>query len=373
MKCVGPLFLAVFALPAAVLADRIILTSGRTVEGIITEEDDKRVVVEVSSGISATLLRERIKSIERSGRDGQLRMRDAWRKSDFLHRDNVPAGMEKIAAGMQALQAQRAAATSAQNALSAADRDDVRLRLEAEQLKDRIVEINRRLEAARPDRNVSEYNALVGENNTVRARMVVKQDEINTVAKTKAAAVASVSEYIAALQAFDTSFSQTEADDSVQKTPEHRHFVREVRKLLEGYGGEFRSVTVDTLPLKGGGVVVSATVNGSATGRFLVDTGADLVTISEPFARKLGLSGDDAKSIDVFVAGGSKVKARPVTVASMSVGNAGMASVSAIVIPTILKEDIDGLLGMSFLRHFVMHFDGASGRMTLKQFAPKKD
>lgn len=90
---------------------------------------------------------------------------------------------------------------------------------------------------------------------------------------------------------------------------------------------------------------LEAEVNGRRT-RFLVDTGADTVAIGEGEAQRLGI---DTATLDfapiVQTASGEGMGAR-VTIDRMTIGNADLGSVSAIVIRDLPVN----LLGQSVLR-----------------------
>ncbi|MDB5454317.1 MAG: family clan aspartic protease [Caulobacteraceae bacterium] len=88
-----------------------------------------------------------------------------------------------------------------------------------------------------------------------------------------------------------------------------------------------------------------ATVNGSAV-RFLVDTGASAVALSQADAQRLGYQGSDlAYDYKVTTASGEARAAR-IKLASVSVSGAEVRDVDAYVIENGLQTS---LLGMSYL------------------------
>ena len=110
----------------------------------------------------------------------------------------------------------------------------------------------------------------------------------------------------------------------------------------------------------GGHFYATATINDKGSTRFLVDTGASLVTLSEGDAKRLGLNYQQGEPIIMQTANGL-AKAHRVKIDSIRVGNITLHNVDAIVAESG-KLNI-GLLGMSFLNRVTMKRDGES--MTL--------
>jgi aspartyl protease family protein len=104
---------------------------------------------------------------------------------------------------------------------------------------------------------------------------------------------------------------------------------------------------------------------GNADGaalRFLVDTGATVVALTESDAQQLGhyLSGSELTVVGRGVSGA--VKGKAVTIARLSVGNISAENVPAVIIPEGLPVS---LLGQAFLSK-IAHVTISDNRMTLK-------
>ena len=107
------------------------------------------------------------------------------------------------------------------------------------------------------------------------------------------------------------------------------------------YGGE--EVIVPAGPL--GHFLVDADVNGVQV-RFLVDTGATSVTLTEADAERIGIP---VRALDYtarFETANGQILAAPVTLRDMQIGGAGISNVTATVTQAPLNVS---LLGMSFL------------------------
>jgi clan AA aspartic protease (TIGR02281 family) len=96
------------------------------------------------------------------------------------------------------------------------------------------------------------------------------------------------------------------------------------------------------------------------------------MSISESMAQKLGIDTDQLADRQIIVADGRKVDVKSTTLKSVRLGEAYAKDVPAVVIPTPTETGPDGLLGMSFLRNFVMRFDAATGNLVLRRFEPEQ-
>jgi clan AA aspartic protease (TIGR02281 family) len=113
----------------------------------------------------------------------------------------------------------------------------------------------------------------------------------------------------------------------------------------------------DSFPRSGKTVILlKAAING-VDGRFIVDTGASFVTLSDEFARKVGFHNDLSDIVRLQTANGSRT-ARLGTADVIKVGRVAAADVA---VASLSGEDaapfgagVDGVLGMSFLARFTL-------------------
>ena len=106
---------------------------------------------------------------------------------------------------------------------------------------------------------------------------------------------------------------------------------------------------------------VDGLINGRMT-RFVLDTGATFVSISQQEADKLGLSYRTAPRMRLVTASG-EVEAWNIQLGSVKVGSIRLPQVGAVVLPGSKPET--ALLGMSFLKHLKMQRNGSA--MILQQ------
>jgi len=119
--------------------------------------------------------------------------------------------------------------------------------------------------------------------------------------------------------------------------------------------------------LTGGALVVPARINGTADARLLVDTGSTWTLLSPKLAAQLELplNVNTRRSV-VIVAGGREIAVPRVRVASVKLGPAAVENLYIGVYDTFPNvPDVDGVVGMDFLRHFRVSIDQREPRLLL--------
>ena len=115
--------------------------------------------------------------------------------------------------------------------------------------------------------------------------------------------------------------------------------------------------------------IVEAIINGKVSAKLRIDTGADLVLISEDIVRGLGVTEEIPKSgrLRLVLADGKVVRGIPMVLKSVEIGNSKIDSVSAAIIPDATYGTTDGLLGMSYLQHFNVKLDAQENTLILER------
>lgn len=136
--------------------------------------------------------------------------------------------------------------------------------------------------------------------------------------------------------------------------------VRELRRAREEEGA-----TRVPLEVRGGGLYLAVRVNGGDQPlRFLLDTGASHTVLAGHVASALGVRAlPGAEPVQVNTANG-RVLALPTILASVSVADLRVADVQALILGDL--RGADGLLGLSFLRHFHVQLRPETGYLTLR-------
>ncbi len=106
---------------------------------------------------------------------------------------------------------------------------------------------------------------------------------------------------------------------------------------------------------------VAAQVNGRPL-KFIVDTGAGLTCLTPQGALAAGISG--GTPVRANGAGGKVISAKLVKVDSVKIGQSEVSGEQAVVIDLPPALRCDGLVGYSFLKHFVTSFDYSASSLT---------
>jgi clan AA aspartic protease (TIGR02281 family) len=120
--------------------------------------------------------------------------------------------------------------------------------------------------------------------------------------------------------------------------------------------GDWEGSSQHEVPLDGTGSswLVRATINGTFTGRFLIDTGASLCVLAPSVARRLQLPAT-AEEAELHTANGT-VRAPVVHLKTVDVGGNRARDVPAVV-QNAVGSALDGIIGLSYLDNFSYAID----------------
>jgi clan AA aspartic protease (TIGR02281 family) len=354
-------------------ADTVRFRNGRALDDVIVvEESDASVVVDFGTD-SSTLPRGTVAAVERAAPEANARLRDAWQEKHLLNRRYVPPEFAGLAAAFGQLGALRSDALRTNAALRAVAARETELHAEEDAVRTLADDVGRRLLETPPGRNVAAYNALVASNNALGVRARMARDEQAQCERTRAAVADRVAVYREALTGFGARLAQARQDVAAapgSNAAARVAFLDRLAGRVAACERDFVLISVPVAPSRAG-LVVTAVVNERTPGRFVVDTGATRVTVSEAFAARLGLDPASLPAVDFVMADGRKTRGRLAVLHAVAVGDARAEEVEAAVLPGVSSDGIDGLLGMSFLRLFAVNLDGATGRLNLRRFAPQ--
>ncbi|HEY7517176.1 MAG TPA: aspartyl protease family protein [Methylomirabilota bacterium] len=119
---------------------------------------------------------------------------------------------------------------------------------------------------------------------------------------------------------------------------------------------------------QGAGVwIVTTIINGIHEGRFLLDTGSSVVVVSPAFAASSGLPFGDARDAIELQTLGGRTRGPASTVGSLRVGTAELND-----LPVVIHDPgpgLDGILGNTFLSHYLVTVDADRRQLTLRPLA----
>jgi len=348
-------------------ADTIVFHTGQTMDGVVEEENETRVVLNVGVG-TVTIPKGKIERI--IYKDDQSALRDEWARHYFSHKRYVPPGCELLAETYNALDAKYLAAVKAAEALKASNAARTGYRREIESVRARFIASAHRLEAEKELGYSDHYNDLVTAHNALSGRMVILNDAIQKSYERDENRRTIIADFLRGLEDFDKQYQQAKARYAAAVPPhEIDVFLNEIGRHLDTFHKEVQSSSIP-YEKRRGHYLVSARINDSINVRLMLDTGATFVTLTETCARRLGLQLDPENQIEMAMADGSRSQGIRVILDAIQVGDVVVHGVSAVVMGDHTDSDMDGLLGMSFLRGLEVRLDSDVGGLTLRRFIP---
>ncbi len=112
--------------------------------------------------------------------------------------------------------------------------------------------------------------------------------------------------------------------------------------------------------------IIDPDINGRGTAiRLLVDTGAAITAINASVLSRLGYNLNERS--EYFATANGVVEAPVVTLSSLSIGESSVNRLSIGALNLDAQNNIDGLLGMNFLRHFKFRLNQDSQKLELQR------
>lgn len=359
--------IALLMIPAAVFADSITFRNGGQIEGVITGETATELTIKTGPG-SATFKKSELRSIFRDP-NANAGLKQEWQSNYFATPEFLPPEIRPLAQMFRELLAKRDAATRAQKEIPRQQDEDSRLDADMRALYDRQLATAAKLQKMKPAENPSAYNEVVRENNDLVSRFTLMRDrrqKIESLTKTNRVAIAA---YLGALGSFRDAFESARARPATNE--QARIFFAKAGEQLAALNSAVQELHIPIADPVSGQAIVTVRINDAGDARMLVDTGASFVTLSSAAAVRMKLKPDRAEKVTVSLANGAEIKVRPVTLASVRVAGATIANVPAVILPDPPGDNIDGLLGMSFLREFDLQYDTARGQILLRRLPAK--
>ncbi|MDD5450050.1 MAG: NYN domain-containing protein [Candidatus Omnitrophica bacterium] len=351
-------------------ADTIYLKNKHVMEGIIQQENEKEVVLDIGFGEIAVSKTE-IERVDRSDAQGRQEILRNWQNKYPETGRWVPEGAEDVFAIFKAVGKKREEIIDAKRRMANFQLVYNEQENELFNQQSRFSELNARFSAINKS-DPYEYNKLVAEINAASAPLAQLANQVKKSSSRLKELSADYSdlmgEYREKLLNLIQYVNNEQERLGKQNAPEekkdfYRWLLRELGEWNEDF--EYKEVI---LKRQGGGIAVDVILNGSARTSLIVDTGAELVTISDKVARELGFPEGSGDRISVVLADGKTVGAERVILDSVNVNGFEIKNVEAAVIKNASYSGADGLLGMSYLRNFLMKIDSNKEKLILEKF-----
>jgi clan AA aspartic protease (TIGR02281 family) len=134
------------------------------------------------------------------------------------------------------------------------------------------------------------------------------------------------------------------------------------------YRGTASQVAVPLKSNKNALIVDATLTQGPARtdGAFIIDTGATYTSISQEMAQQLGMNLNNSETVFITTANG-RIEVPKVTIQTLNVNGLEAHNVEATVIPVRKGSSFSGLLGLSFIRQFVVTIDPAANQLIFRR------
>ena len=361
------LCLVVFGCFGSALSDTIVLKNGQRLEGLVVSEDETHVVFTLGAG-EMRLNREQIASVEKAKASAEEQ------KRFLLHESQVPSIQKDLVARFDTLSKQANGIKKKQRELTGLKKELAQREELLASLATRIGVLHDNLSKLNANEDVRSYNAAVNRHNAEVAKHRAMQNAQIQGAQRRAAGTQVVAEFAhAVVELLQQSQYRLSADQFRKIPPNEQAKSRAVLGELIRRGEEW----MDLFPKSSVGAqamgahrIVEARLNGETKAmRLMVDTGASQVVLSAPLVRSMGLELGQMIPTKVRLADGKLRDGLAVSIRRMEVGGEVVFNVPAVLMAQAPSEHFDGLLGMSFLRHFIVTLKPGGG-FSLRRLVP---
>lgn len=352
-------------------SDIIHFKGGGKIEGIVKEETEEHVIIDVGGG-TMTVRRDEIDYINEATPEELDRLQKERLGHDIETGEWAPSGYDDIRIIYSKTMDDREALRAARRKNEAIQTEIMQEEKKRSELFDMLGKKGEELKEIDAEKDVKRYNEVVAEINILNADLNRENKKIKSLYENQKEASARLAKladaYRASYGLFNDILSRRRngvKDDEM--TSDELYFFEEMDVKIKEIEGDFKKDIAKYTP-EGDHIIVNALIGGSVTAQLMVDTGASIVLISNDAAKRIGVEYEDIPTeIDIIMADGSTAKAKPIILESVKVGDAEVKNVQGAILEKDVVGGVDGLLGMSFLSHFVVKVDSANNQLILER------
>jgi clan AA aspartic protease (TIGR02281 family) len=364
-------FALVIVLCSPAFSDVVYFKDGGKVEGIIMEKTGDYVVVDIGVGTMSVRMDE-VDYIEEATSDELERLEQKKLGYEIERGEWAPEGYEDLRLVYLRARDNRGALKDARRKSKTIKTDIAQKESYITELLDKLKEKSEELKEIDSETDVEKYNEVIAEMNSLSADLnnetnstKALYDKDKELAKNLGKLA---SKYRSNFQLFEDILNNKKSFIGESDiASDELYFIEEMEDKIRGMTGDFKK-DVTAYTSEGNQIIVDALIDSSALARLVVDTGATIVLISTDVAYRLGIKYEDIHTgIEIIMADGSSVEAKPVILKSVKVGDAEVKNVQAAILEKGAIGGVDGLLGMSFLNNFVIKVDSAQNKLILER------
>jgi clan AA aspartic protease (TIGR02281 family) len=352
-------------------SDVVYFKDGGKVEGLIKEETEEHIIIDLGIG-TMTVNPDEIDYIEQASPKELEKLEKKKSEYEVERGEWAPSGYDDIRMLYRAAKDDKTKLQNARRKSQSIKSEIYRAEKKVSDLLDMLDKKGRELKTLDAQRDVTKYNKIVTEINTINAYLDKGNNNVKALygeEKQLSSGLGKLANsYRRSFQFFKDAFNKRRYSfNEGEMTKDELYYVEAMAKKISGMGDDFKKDTALYTP-EGGHIIVDAVLENSVTARLMVDTGASIIVISADMARRLGIEyGSIQKQIEIIVADGRTVQAKPIILQSVKVGDAEVKNVQAAILEKEGVGGADGLLGMSFLSHFIMKVDSATNKLILER------
>ena len=348
-------------------ADLVLLKNGQNIEGIVEDESSETCTVNIGSG-KVILQKIDIYKIEKYSFRDQSKLREKWKSEHFRQPEYIPQSLKSMIESFEKLEDLRSEAIKNKKNKDLAKNEIDKYEKEITELNDDLTEASQKLSIFRPEDNMNDYNVLVKKFNSLQAKIKFRENKKDVLVKSTQILDKNIANYINELIFFSRRLEQ-EYVFKKHETDE-LYLLEKVQNAINKMKDDFTTHTV-SFTGSSSNIMVNVLINDLVRANFVLDTGASLVVISRDIANKLGIGiRREESSIFITLADGRKVSANIVTIKSLRIGRIEGKDIEAAVLDYEENSDLEGLLGMSFLKQFMINIDAKNGKLNIEEFTP---
>lgn len=348
-------------------ADLVLLKNGQNIEGIVEDESSETCTVNIGSG-KVILQKIDIYKIEKYSFRDQSKLREKWKSEHFRQPEYIPQSLKSMIESFEKLEDLRSEAIKNKKNKDLAKNEIDKYEKEITELNDDLTEASQKLSIFRPEDNMNDYNVLVKKFNSLQAKIKFRENKKDVLVKSTQILNKNIANYINELIFFSRRLEQ-EYVFKKHETDE-LYLLEKVQNAINKMKDDFTTHTV-SFTGSSSNIMVNVLINDLVRANFVLDTGASLVVISRDIANKLGIGiRREESSIFITLADGRKVSANIVTIKSLRIGRIEGKDIEAAVLDYEENSDLEGLLGMSFLKQFMINIDAKNGKLIIEEFTP---
>lgn len=345
--------LSTFSITEA-LADIIYLKNGGKLEGKILKKTSKNLTLETGVGLTLNINNRDIARIEQTGISlitGNARVLQSYQNLQDAFKE-LKIARKKALRKIRNIELHQKKMENIKKSISKKEVD---------------FEIaGKKLQQANPNSvGSNQYNMLISSVNNIRSEIEILRLKSSRMER-KTSDNPADSDYFQKLNELENEIQEKLQSPELNK--DGKVYLEKLQAQIKEFQNDFLYVKIHATGVKGQSAILQVTVNDRVKGRFLLDTGASHMVFSQAFASRLGLNLAGVKSIKSTLADGKTVDAKPVILRKVKVGNAVEENVEAVVLPAPPAQGIDGLLGMSFLKNYMIQLDPKNNKLTLSKF-----